>query len=211
MRISSEKPQFDKAIVAANELLVNCESIVGFPVRMNPLSKELFGTSVKSFSKFRDSVDLEAFGSKSAFIAEQKGKFIVFFNDSESKSRQRFSIAHEIGHPVLEHRFEWQSEERYGEYEIETNFFAAQLLMPDQIIKELESRGVTMDTQNIMNIFGVSKEAANRKLDTLRRYHYNWRSSAARALDSQIVYKYREFLDSVAPANSTLFVQPALF
>lgn len=45
--------------------------------------------------------------------------------------------------------------------------------MPDQIIKELESRGVTMDTQNIMNIFGVSKEAANRKLDTLRRYHYN--------------------------------------
>ena len=58
--------------------------------------------------------------------------------------------------------------------------------MPDQIIKELESRGVTMDTQNIMNIFGVSK-AANRKLDTLRRYYYNWRSSAARALDSQIV------------------------
>ena len=44
MRISSEKPQFEKAIVAANELLVNCEKYRRISVRMNPLSKELFGT-----------------------------------------------------------------------------------------------------------------------------------------------------------------------
>ena len=82
----------------------------------------------------------------------------------------------------MEHRFEWQSEERYGEAEIETNFFAAQIINAGSNYQGIrESRG-NYGYAEYNEYICVSKEAANRKTRYIeRRYHYNWRSSAARA------------------------------
>lgn len=69
-------------------------------------------------------------------------KKIIHVNNKESISRQRFTIAHEIGHAILLHKGKTaRSNEAYTtdeqQNEKEANQFAAQLLMPAKMIYKL--------------------------------------------------------------------------
>lgn len=80
-------------------------------------------------------------------------------------NRQRFTIAHEIGHFVL-HRQSAESgiqdDEFYralpGPLEREANQFAAELLMPWPLIKSLQDKGVT-GLSELAQALQVSKQA----------------------------------------------------
>jgi Zn-dependent peptidase ImmA (M78 family) len=81
-------------------------------------------------------ITLKGLGKISAFI-DLEDKIIVY-NDSHPAVRQRFSIAHEIGHLVLGHKvlteiFNLNSKDAR---EIEANTFAAELLMPFDWLKQ---------------------------------------------------------------------------
>ena len=100
------------------------------------------------------------------------GNKIIFYNESiNSKSRIRFSIAHEFGHDQMHHKLNDSS--NYQIQEIEANFFAAQLLMPEQIINELIKRGNRISKENLILWFGVSEQAAIKRLDTLRKIDFS--------------------------------------
>lgn len=73
---------------------------------------------------------------------------LVFVNASDSVPRQRFSAAHELGHFVL-HRYQMRgvsfadtvediklTDEQSDQHEREANWFAAELLMPEQVCRE---------------------------------------------------------------------------
>lgn len=124
---------------------------------------QLAQEQLKSISSFPVDVHL---------IAEQKGlridyrpldedtsgvllidKKIIIVNSNHHENRQRFSIAHELGHFLLhgsrqifldDNRMFLRSKEAYEgvyEEEIEANTFAAELLMPIKTIREfLECR-----------------------------------------------------------------------
>lgn len=87
------------------------------------------------------------------------GKSVIGVNDDHHKTRQRFTIAHEIGHLML-HSFEDLHYDRKGSGgifrrsaesatgenrdEIEANYFAAELLMPESLIYDkLEDSGMS--------------------------------------------------------------------
>ncbi|ALQ32533.1 ImmA/IrrE family metallo-endopeptidase [Glutamicibacter arilaitensis] len=78
-----------------------------------------------------------------AFCFMRDNKPYVFLNTSRSAERQRFDLAHELGHLVLHGDLEMDpstSKER----EIEANRFAASFLMPGSCIRAQSMRGASI-------------------------------------------------------------------
>lgn len=195
----SLKPNFKRAMEKANDVLVSSVAINTFPFSIKKLIKEKTSIVCRSYLKAgMYGIDIKVFGSQDAIYHDLEGKGIIFYNEEISnKERQRFSLSHEFGHVQLNHDLD--NIEMYGIYEVETNFFAAQILMPEQIINELIKRGKQITIENLMLWFNVSKMAAQKRLDTLRKIDFSRRSYDERIIDESIVLKYQIFIDSIAP------------
>lgn len=104
----------------------------------------------------------------------------IYIAKQDSEQRQRFSIAHEIGHYVLHHSGNIDYEQYEHKHisfrdnaaslgfdirEIEANFFAANLLMPESRIKELFTEGFSL--QELAYYMNVSKAAMTYRLEYL--------------------------------------------
>ncbi len=100
-----------------------------------------------------------------AGFIDSKGIMIV--NAQESAARRNFTIAHELGHYLLGHL----ADPTYGvlyrrpigespstAIEQEANCFAANLLVPEQMLKEYIQRFPFATNQQLGNIFGVSSD-----------------------------------------------------
>lgn len=97
------------------------------------------------------------------------------YNDTESLQRQRFTIAHEIGHFALGHMqghalFRDPTEVFTGRVhspqEVEANQFAAALLMPEKMVKALIGSGVNT-LRSLATRFEVSESAMRWRLVNL--------------------------------------------
>ena len=95
------------------------------------------------------------------------------------------------------------NKENYDLYEVEANFFAAQLLMPEQVINELRRRGTQITSHQLQKWFGVSKLAAEKRMETLRKIDYSHRTDEEKTMDDYIVMKYKNFIDKIAPVSNT--------
>ncbi len=106
-----------------------------------------------------------------ACYMERHGKQLILVNDTASRERQRFSIAHELGHYALNHgamMFTMTVEKiplRPPQCEADANRFAAELLMPKQ---KLMRYGI-LTAKQISSICGVSLQTA-----TIRARELGW-------------------------------------
>ncbi|MEG4917677.1 ImmA/IrrE family metallo-endopeptidase [Microcoleus sp. B7-D4] len=119
------------------------------------------------------------------------GKSVIGVNKDHSKTRQRFTIAHEIGHLIL-HSFEDLHYDRKGSGgifkrsaesatgenrdEVEANFFAAELLMPEELIydkledieiSDIFQRNIDAAIRTIAKDFNVSTHALSIRMAQL--------------------------------------------
>lgn len=194
-----EKPHFKEALDEANLILISSESITAFPFSLSEIIKEK-GMVCRSFDKAVSyGVDIGNFGSEDALCVNYGEKYIIFYNNSNliPKNRKRFSLGHELGHKVMNH--DLGNNDKYSVYEIEANFFAAQLLMPEQIINELRKRGKQITRDNLQRWFQVSKAAADKRLETLNKIDYSNRNEEEKSIDNYIVLKFKAIIDSIAP------------
>lgn len=96
---------------------------------------------------------------------------LIYVNQDHSIQRQRFGVAHEFGHLLLEHEYGIE-QPGLGESNWENeaaNNFAAALLMPAWKVKSLVKKypdSLIFLIQKTSNYFGVSTEAAARRLAT---------------------------------------------
>jgi len=75
----------------------------------------------------------------------------IFIDGSENKQRQRFSMAHELGHAMQNVRYanrndnsnDYSSEDRQDEDEVFANAFAAQFLMPKVLVSQGISKAIS--------------------------------------------------------------------
>jgi Zn-dependent peptidase ImmA (M78 family) len=126
--------------------------------------------------------------SISAMIARRGENILLLVAQDDPPFRKRFSIAHELGHHFLHlledgefidkeaDLFRGLEEEAEEEdltsltekrrQEIQSNIFAAALLMPKDIVLEEYKKGLTTEQMAIR--FGVSKEAIAIRLSQLR-------------------------------------------
>lgn len=196
-----EKPRFKKIIEEANCILLSTESIQSFPFSVKKVVKEKFNIVCRSFEKgAMYGFNAFDFGSKDAILQKWNDRYIIFYNESNqvTKKRKVFSVGHEFGHFIMDHKL--GDKEKYGLYEIEANFFAAQLLMPEQVINELCRRGLEITKSNLQKWFGVSGEAAQKRMDTLRKVDYSNCTDYEKEMNNYIVKKFASFIDSIAPS-----------
>ena len=95
--------------------------------------------------------------------APSSNAFIVLYNDDIDSFYERlnWTLAHEIGHIYLGHKRDSDIEE------IEAHFFAAQLLVPDYALYMID-KFYDLNHCDISKVFGVSLQAAKKRLNTYR-------------------------------------------
>ena len=111
-------------------------------------------------------------GSTAGFLQKnQEGKNAIYVNKNDTLQRKRFTIAHEIGHLMLNHYCDKPihrdgiSSEGTNTLEIQANAFAAELLMPKELV--VYAFDVLGTIAGIAEIFEVSFLAAGNRLKNL--------------------------------------------
>ncbi|MCX7772100.1 MAG: ImmA/IrrE family metallo-endopeptidase [Clostridia bacterium] len=96
-----------------------------------------------------------------------KGFYLVLYNyfASTNPGRLNWTLAHEIGHIYLEHKADEELEER------EAHWFAAQLLMPEYIIRSIEQYVGRLCSSDLTKLFNVSEAAAYSRLNNLSKMY----------------------------------------
>ncbi|MDP2598863.1 MAG: ImmA/IrrE family metallo-endopeptidase [Candidatus Liptonbacteria bacterium] len=122
----------------------------------------------------------------SGILIRKNGKSLLGLNSSESDVRQRFTVAHELGHYFLhgnrdvfvEYR---ENKKRLGQRhslkEMQANMFAAALLMPEEQLKKdvtaMEKSGILENChiEVLARKYDVSEQAMNIRLINLKFPH----------------------------------------
>nr|DAO82996.1 MAG TPA: IrrE protein [Caudoviricetes sp.] len=95
----------------------------------------------------------------------------IYINKDDQVGRQRFTIAHEIGHILLHQKdnkgafVDYRNKTTYDHREFEADNFAAALLMPKD--RSIELWNKLNDVDDFAGIMGVSKAAASIRLMNL--------------------------------------------
>jgi len=130
----------------------------------------------------------------SGMVVREGGRIIIGVNEAQPMVRQRFTIAHEIGHMLLhadeplivdDHGFAligMRRDDDRSDRETEANLFAAALLMPgDWVTKEIGDLEINVEDdaeiRRLARRFGVSQQAMMYRLMQLG--HYARRPSGA--------------------------------
>ena len=125
----------------------------------------------------------------SGVLVKEKEKTVIGVNSSHSKTRQRFTIAHELGHFELGHHGELfvdktvmkrdgRSSQAIDFQEIEANSFAAEVLMPSDLVMKTVKKLLEGNTHysaeglisDLADEFEVSAQAMEYRLTNLGIY-----------------------------------------
>ncbi|MBP3708990.1 MAG: ImmA/IrrE family metallo-endopeptidase [Treponema sp.] len=207
---------FAFACTKANEVLVACTAIQAFPFSVQDVILEMTDMEIRSYGALKKRGicnPAQLFGSPDAVAVESNGRCIMYYDEDMPPVRKQFSFAHELGHIYAGHDIalvtkllrakDMRHEALYKKYELEANFFAAQLLMPHQVICELSRRGRKITCAFLMRTFGVSGEAAEKRLKTLRAMR-DWNATkinVGMTLDDIVREKFAPFIDATAPRD----------
>lgn len=101
----------------------------------------------------------------SGYFKNENGKWIIGVNQAHHPNRQKFTMAHELGHYILHKEKDinivdttlFRNEES-DSVEYMANEFASKLLMPEDEVRELVAEGVK-NIGDLAECFGVSASA----------------------------------------------------
>ena len=123
--------------------------------------------------EFQDALSIDA-SKDGSILIDDIGRFQIFVPDYVSYERNRFTIAHEIGHYALHYvaqklggrliKAARASGPNQDRAEREADWFASGLLMPKVKFLE-ECRNSSADLNSVARYFGVSTQAAKWQLE----------------------------------------------
>jgi len=154
--------------------LLKKNKLTSIPIDIEKIANSL-GVQIK-LSKLEDNI--------SGFLYLKNENPVIFVNNIHPVPRQRFTIAHELGHLILNHNGDLfvdkehvlyrdsRSKEGSLKLEREANRFAAELLMPEEmIIDEIVENEIDLDDPKKLNDlakkFKVSTQALTIRLNNL--------------------------------------------
>jgi Zn-dependent peptidase ImmA (M78 family) len=148
------------SVEAAQDLLKRC-GVKKPPVNLYEICERL-----KVIITPTDKIDFSGY-----IVQDKKGVCGIGVKENMSQGRKQFTIAHELGHLVLEHLSENKIECTEGglsksESEKEADEFASNLLMPEPWVREVVGSGIKgIETLlSISSLFNVSQTAAARRI-----------------------------------------------
>jgi Zn-dependent peptidase ImmA (M78 family) len=147
-------PKLKEARHAASSL-IKALKITEPPVSLNDIYQHYKKTSdlaIHGSSKLSDKVD--------GAIEHHGNQVYILYNKSKSVNRQRFSVAHELGHFHMGHVHGGTgiNLDSASHGEIEANSYAAHLLMPPSMLRR-DIKAGTKDVKALADRYQVSEEA----------------------------------------------------
>ncbi|ECI2307723.1 ImmA/IrrE family metallo-endopeptidase [Salmonella enterica] len=103
----------------------------------------------------------------------ENGVPVIRYNPHDSLKRQRFTIAHELGHFALNHGHAFRDNKKnfslnnFDLQEVAANKFAAELLMPEIAVRILVNKRKITDIEELARLFDVSVIAIKYRLEKL--------------------------------------------
>jgi Zn-dependent peptidase ImmA (M78 family) len=152
-----DKPQIKLARDVARKLLKNAQ-IKTYPIKLKDIAKQVPDLYI-------DGQELE--DEISGMQGTYKGVSFIRYNANHSTKRNRFTVAHELGHAMLGHTTECNRSSIVTKdpREVEANQFAAELLTPLELLKQAILKLKTVD--ELAKGFWVSKDSMSwRVLET---------------------------------------------
>lgn len=119
----------------------------------------------------------------------------ILYNDCDSYERIRFTISHEICH-IFNHGSLPSCTDEYNQWEIEAEFFGAQLLMPIEALIVL-NMSCSLNVELVSNLFHVSKLAAKKRIN----HFYNYRDFIKTVADWDLLEIYYGLSTPACPTN----------
>ena len=167
LEADTRRPDFDKAQNVATDLLL-AQTISTLHVNVTDLqfNRPIVIDSVQNFAQITNrplsNFTCEQFNG--ACVVDYPRCSVILFDEQEDNPcRTHWGIAHESGHLYLGHQKDGDPEE------IEAHFFAAQLLMPEIVLREIERRKGSISALEIADYFQVSYTSAYKRIETLNR------------------------------------------
>ena len=163
--------------------LVHPEKLVDAIIKQNPsISIPIPVEEIARLAGISKIQPLSSAGFEGTLIANaEKSDGEIFFNSTRPRSRQRFTIGHELGHFLLPwHRhttFNCTTEDISGrtnkDWEAQANQFAAELLLPRSLVTQRLKGYGSPEMSNIQKLaqdFETSIEATARRFIELSEY-----------------------------------------
>lgn len=158
------KPEQKKINKAVDTILLQTNKSYPKDSLLNIVKALNIQVKTANFGKYNDKV--------SGVI--QRNPPIIYLNETDSKERKTFTLAHELGHYLLHKgtkfrvdKYNYQANTPEAKEETEANFFAACLLMPEDeflgILNKAEG------TAEIAKYFGVSESAVSNRIRWLKQ------------------------------------------
>ena len=191
---------YKQARDAAWHILIDCK-IDRLPVHVGTICKH-YGYKLYAYSRntaLIEHVGLTEHASRTdGFTVCAGGTYYIFYNDRNTTiQRQRFTVAHEIGHIQLQHigdaqytRINREPAPHDDPAETQANQFAARLLAPACVLHELHA----LQPDQIAKLCGISMTAAAfraERIKILEDRNRFYLSPLERAVRDQ----FRQFID----------------
>lgn len=165
-------------------VLIN-EGVRELPVKVVRLCKQM-GIRVVCFTPETDS---------DGFSTIVDGQATIFVSDRCSRERQRFTVAHELGHILLGHVGEQElvnREPSRGDNPIEqaANVFASRLLAPACVLWALDAR----TPEQIAGLCQISHQSAAFRAERMAVL-YQRNKFLSSPLERQVYQQFRDFID----------------
>jgi len=176
-------------------------NLQNFPILIKSIKCK--GVRVSSYQKYAAitgiSVKEITLGNelKDAFLLKglRPGITLILYDEDKYIARIKHTLLHEVGHVKCGHR-------KHGEQEeIEAHFFAAQVNAPNALLKAIEKRGYNINIPFLINGFGLSEEAAKKKMDYLGRYGFEHTNEN----DDLILLQFNKFVNDKYPIRTQRF------
>ncbi len=146
---SLNKPRIKLARDKARKILDHCK-ISSYPILLKDISSGIEGLLIDG-KEFEDGI--------SGVHLMHKGTIFIAYNKNHPKVRNRFTVAHELGHALMGHTLDSSPVHLNSKdfRETEANQFAAELLVPLKMLKKAIKKSRTVEKLSFD--FWVSKEA----------------------------------------------------
>lgn len=126
------------------------------PIILNTIVQYLKKTQLFTIQKW-------SFGDQTDGIQVILGEeAVIGYNDDRHPNRKRFTVAHEIGHLILGHTQQDYDSDNKNIDDVEANQFAAELLMPLEMLKQ--DIKIIKNVKELAKKYIVSEEAMWRRL-----------------------------------------------
>lgn len=185
------RPDFAKCKEYASILLVAAKEINTFPIDPREIryTQDITFISMQDYCRSLGSCIDEIMVDghfKDGFCARSGHQAYIFYNEVfATREHRNWTLAHELGHVLLEHKTDGKREE------IEAHCFTSHLFMPDDVIHKLHSLRVRINVSSLMRIFGVSEQAATKKMSYLRT---SWHRIQPSEYSADMLSKFRYFI-----------------